>query len=313
MFELFKKRDFSDYINDSFGFFKVEGKNYFKNYLLINGGILVVMLLLSYFVFQLYFKSLFSGTTSHSIENDYFSQYLSDHGPIILLLFAVFFILFLVASSISYAFPSLYLKNMEKTPSQPVSSQVILSDLKKESGRILLFLLAFTFTIFPLIAIAVLISFALVFVLIGIPLLMILIPAIMSCTCLAFNEYLIRKTSFFDSFGYAVKLLKANFWPIVGSTMLIYLIIQIVITLFSTVPQIVFLVKTFTVDQTIGSGFMAQFGLVYLITTLATVLLSFVLNNLLLVNQSLIYYSEREKLENNRNRFDLELLGKTDE
>ena len=37
MFEFYKRRDFGGLISDSFAFFKIYGKNYFKNYFLING------------------------------------------------------------------------------------------------------------------------------------------------------------------------------------------------------------------------------------------------------------------------------------
>ena len=35
MFQLYKKREFSALVGDTFNFFKLEGKNYFKNRIII--------------------------------------------------------------------------------------------------------------------------------------------------------------------------------------------------------------------------------------------------------------------------------------
>lgn len=39
MMQFYKKRDFGALISDTFTFFKENGKNYFKNYILLNGQI----------------------------------------------------------------------------------------------------------------------------------------------------------------------------------------------------------------------------------------------------------------------------------
>ena len=49
MFQLYKKRDFSELVGDTFGFFKLEGKNYFKNYFIINGSLLLLLVVIIYF------------------------------------------------------------------------------------------------------------------------------------------------------------------------------------------------------------------------------------------------------------------------
>ena len=52
MFQLYKKRDFNELVSDTFDFFKIHGKNYFKNYFIINGGFLLILVVLLYFVYE---------------------------------------------------------------------------------------------------------------------------------------------------------------------------------------------------------------------------------------------------------------------
>ena len=59
MFQLYKKRDFSALVGDTFGFFKLEGKNYFKNYFTINGGLLLLLVVIIYFFSNIFIKSSF--------------------------------------------------------------------------------------------------------------------------------------------------------------------------------------------------------------------------------------------------------------
>ena len=61
MFQLYKKRDFSALVGDTFGFFKLEGKNYFKNYFTINGGLLLLLVVIIYFFSNIFIKGAFAG------------------------------------------------------------------------------------------------------------------------------------------------------------------------------------------------------------------------------------------------------------
>ena len=60
MFQVFKKRDFSQLVGDTFSFFKLEGKNYFKNYFIINGGLLLILVVALYFLIKFFFEGTFA-------------------------------------------------------------------------------------------------------------------------------------------------------------------------------------------------------------------------------------------------------------
>lgn len=312
MFQLFKKRTFSSYINDTFDFFKVEGKNYIKNYFLINGGFLVLMMICFYFVFQFYFDII--KQQAYGFDSNYFINYMGEN-PFLIFFFALLlFLLSTVFSAISYSYPTLYLKNMEKHPGKTITTEMIIADLKQNFGRILLYLLGLFFIIFPLSMIAFGFSILLVFIIIGIPILFLLFPSILSVIMLSYNDYLIKETSFFKSYGVAIKMLKKNFWPIVGSTFIMYLILQIITTVFTAIPQMMMMFQLFTSLETkVDYTQSAEYSILYMITIIISMVVGFVLNNLILINQGLIYYSEREVMENNQSRFDIEQLGQNNE
>lgn len=312
MFQLFKKRSFSSYINDTFDFFKVEGKNYFKNFFLINGAFLVLMLICSYFLFQVYFD--FMKSEMQGFQQNYLTDYLEDNGLLIFLLAFAFMILLILFSAIAYSFPTLYLKNMEKYPGQNITTDMIVSDLKSQIGRILIYILGTVFIILPLIFILLGIGMVLIFIIIGIPLLLILFPAIMSVSMLSYNEYLIKGSAFFDSIAVGIKMVKNNFWPIIGSTFIMYFIIQIVASIFTFIPQMILMFNLLTGVKDDAEIFATDtFSVTYMIIMAISMIVGFILNNLLLVNQGLIYYSEREVMENNQSRFDIEQLGQSND
>ncbi|WP_430613331.1 hypothetical protein [Flavobacterium sp. JP2137] len=312
MFQLFKKRSFSSYINDTFDFFKVEGKNYMKNYFLINGGFLVLMLISFYFVFQVYFDIIQSGSIGY--EPDFIINYLQDNALLVFCFGIIMVATLLIFSAISYSYPSLYLKNMEKFPGATITSEMIIADLKKQIGRILIYILGLVFIVMPLFTVAFGLTFMMIFIIIGIPLLLLLLPTLLSLSMLSYNDYLVKGTPFFQSFATAFKMLKNNFWPIIGSTLIMYIILQVVLSIFTLIPQIMMMLQMFTSLKS-DSDIMqsSSFSLLYLITFIISIVVSFVLNNLLMINQGLIYYSEREVMENNQSRFDIDQLGQSNE
>ena len=48
-FQLYKQRKFNDYLNDIIQFFRVFGKDYFKKFFMVNGGVLLVQIMFMLF------------------------------------------------------------------------------------------------------------------------------------------------------------------------------------------------------------------------------------------------------------------------
>lgn len=311
MFQLFKKRNFSALVGDTFDFFKIQGKHYFRNYFIVNGGFLLVLLVLIYFIVKIVFEGIMANASSGYAEPNAIDAFMNENLPLIIGLSIFTGIVALFLTLLSYAFPVAYLDLLQKK--NDFSTKEIIDVIKSKLGKIVIFFIASIFILIPLMMIAVLLSFALVFILIGIPLIFIVIPAMVSWFSLSFYDYISTDSSYFDALGNGFNLLKQKFWPVVGSTAVMYVIMQITVSVVSMIPYFIGIASMFTtLDNTPGtpdSETLTFFMIMLVITMVVSILLNFILQNLLLVNQGIIYYSLREENENNTPKSEMDLIG----
>ena len=310
MFQLFKNRDFGDYISDTFGFFRQTGKHFMKIYFTINGIPLMIMMVLSYFLFKVYFdilKTGMSGQDSSGFENS-----MSDSFPFIVVL-AIFFFLFLIfMSMLNYTVPVIYLDLYDKKKGNNFSVGDVVSALKSNFGKMLIFFIASLFVITPILIIVFILLFLLVFIIIGIPLLLFAIPTVFSWIALSYYEYINFDKGYFEALSDGFSKMKSQYFPIVGSLMLIYIIIQVTMTVFTMIPYAIGMISMFTsLEQNPGStDGLATFGIMMSIVMVITILMSYILNNLMLINQGLAHYSRRENDENIMAQDSIDLIGR---
>ncbi|HSD14552.1 MAG TPA: DUF4013 domain-containing protein [Flavobacterium sp.] len=312
MFQLFKKRNFSELVGDTFTFFKMHGKHYYRNYFIVNGGFLLVLLVLVYFIMKVFFEGMFSNSGEMNAVGNNFDAYINDNLTLIITLGIITAICILFLSLLSYAFPVAYLKLLEKKPD--FETREIVNIIKSKVGKIIIFFITSLFVFIPIMLIVFGLSFVLVFLLIGIPLLMIVIPAMMSWYSLSFYDYISTEKGYFESLGTGFTLLKQKFWPTVGSTAVMYLIMQIVVGFIAMIPYMIGIFSFITAIETqnpTGPGteqlsfLMIMMGL----TMILSILVNFIFQNFILVNQGIIYYSLREENENNMQKSEIDLIG----
>lgn len=309
MFQLFKRRNFSDYISDTFTFFKVTGKHFFKSYFIINGALLLILMTLSYFVFKVYFEMLFANIGSNS--PNFLEDYFNNNIALIIGVFLLFFIVLLFVSLINYTYPIIYLQLFDKNKGNNFQTSDIVRELKSKFGRIMIFFLVLLLMGFTVGLILMGLIFALMFIIIGIPLAIILIPAMIAFVQLSFYEYMDSTSSVFDAFGKGFEKLKQNFWPIVGSTIIMYVIIQTVVTIFTMIPYAIGMARMFTnlENQNSEEETLSFVSILVVIVMCVSILGSYILNNLLVINNGIIYYSLREKSENKTTLSDIDMIG----
>lgn len=315
MFQLYKKRNFSDYISDTITFFKTYGKHFFKNYLIINGGFLLVLCFLMYFIFKVYFEVVFSSIGSSN--SDYFTQYFNSNSFLFIGTLVFFIVLLILISLLNFAFPIIYLQFLSKDASASFTSKEIVLELTKNAGRFLLFILGLLFIICPLIMLIFVLLFLMVFILIGVPLLLIAFPAVLAWINLSFYDYLTEKTNFFTAFKNGFIMLKQQFWTIVGTTFIMLLLIQIIQGIVTMVPYVIGIVSFFSSGETTmndpqNEG-MGTLGIFATLIMILAVLLNYFFNNLILVNQGLIYYSLREENDNISINNEIDSIGADNE
>ena len=315
MFELYKKRDLSANFSDTTAFFKTFGKHYFKNYLVINGMFLMILVVLIYFISKVYMEVLFSGINLRNENNsNYLMDYFNNNMALIAGGFIITFLLIVILSMLNISFPVIYLKLVEKTNGNAFSTQEIISGLKANIGKMIVFFLGSIFIILPLAVIIFGLLFLLCFILIGIPLLFIVGSAFISWITLSYYEYILKDVGYFTAFANGFGLVKQQFWTIVGTTFLMMMLVQIIQGFITMIPYVISMVWMFVSTRNIDktgppTEVFSTMGILIAVIMVFSILLSYIFNNFILVNQGLIYYGLQEEKENNSTKSQIDLIG----
>lgn len=295
MFELFKKRQLGDYIVDSFTFFKAFGKHFFKIFFVINAGMLLVAGALMYWFLKINFNVLSNDTLQKTNPNQVL-DYLGN-SPVIIVFTIIAVIIIVLMSLFNSAYPILYLKLIAEKSSNNFTSTEILATFRQNIWKILKFTIGLVFIIFPILFIAIIALFFLCFILVGIPLIIVAIPTLFTWINLSFYTYLSEEKSFFQSLNHAHLLLKEDFWTTIGASFIVMIMMQMVqasITMFFYFVGIfAFLFFAIANPDFEKSSFQVSPIIIILITLvfLIILVLSNIFNNILVINQGIIYYS----------------------
>jgi hypothetical protein len=314
MFELYKKRDLSANFSDTTTFFKSFGKHYFKNYLVINGIFLMILVVLIYFISKVYMEVLFSGISNAQNNPNYGMAFFNNNLPLILGGFAITFLLIVILSMLNISFPVIYLRLVEKNSSDNFSIQEIINGLKANIGKMIVFFLGSIFIILPLAIIIFGLLFLLCFILIGIPLLFIVGSAFLSWITLSYYEYILKDVGYFRSLANGLRMIKQQFWTIVGTTFLMLMLVQIIQGFITMIPYVISMIWMFVSTKNLQEAgsqtdTFSTMGILLAVIMVFSVLLSYIFNNFILVNQGLIYYSLQEEKENNSTKSQIDLIG----
>lgn len=295
MTELYKKRNFGDLITDTFGFIRNHGKHYFKNYFTINGAFLLIAAVLMYFFSKIYVDFIFGSLQNPMGQMELMESYASWIWAGI-----AGALLFLLITILHQAFPVIYFKHFEARNGTQFSSSELATTLKSYFGRILVF---FFFSLFA-IMLPALIVFTLLVVLsvfiIGIPLLIIAIPVFFAFVQQSLFHFLNSDDTYFTSLGEGWNAVYKNFWPVVGSTAVMHILIQVAMGVFAMIIYIVGAIFIFLdIEQTNNdpNAIFSVLGIFLSILFIFSTLSSLIMNNLLFINQAMAYYSYRESVE----------------
>jgi hypothetical protein len=314
MFSLYKQRNFSALINDTFGFFRAYGKSYFKYYFIINGGLLLILLLLMYFVGGTFMETVFSNIGDPQNGDRIIEEYFNSNVSLFITAGIIGGIIMLILSLLNYSYPVIFMKLVENN-TVPDTKQV-LNAIGRKLGRIILFSLLWLITFLPIIIIVGALSLVLIVIIIGIPFVLILFAAISSWMYLSFFDYLNNNSSYFDALKNGWNILFQNFWHHVGSTAIFYVIITVIHSIVSFIPYFMGIFSILN-DSMEGRQPSAEafsfFGLLMTITFMLSTLLAYVLGNFMFVNQGIIYYSAREENENLSRHSEIDLIGRDSE
>lgn len=315
--QLFKKRDFGAFISDSFTFFKLYGKNYFKNYILLNGLLLILMVVLFIFGYRELFMQMFGSNMSG--ESYYFESYFQDNIGMFIVVGLITLLLFAALMIINYLYPVFYLKRLAEGQIK-IKTDDILGDFKKNAGRIGILCLGMIFIVAPLSLILMTVSYVLIFIIIGFFLMLLVYPTLFNVITFLMYDYFNSQRGFFESLSYSIRSQfsyahgreRSPFWKYWGATIVISVILYVITTIFTFIPMIFFFAKIFTTapDGNFEQNpFAGTFGVMLFVTYGVSTLVSFFLSNMLYVNSGLMYYDSRRDFHQKVELEEIETIG----
>lgn len=306
--QFYKKRDFGELITDTFNFVREYGKNYFKNFFILNGGITLLLLI----VIVLGYGELFQQMFSSNLEGQqfYYEQYFSENQGVFIGVTLLAFLLGYLLMMITYSFPVLYMRRLSKNPSEHISSEQMMNDIKGIGGKFFIFSLGLLFIIIPLSVILFLISTALMLLLIGFFLILIIFPIILNIINLALFEYYHTQSGFFNALGFAIRTqFSNNFFKYLGSIIIIYLVITTITSIFSLIPMLAIVTGGYIlpVDTVLEGNMVAQafYAAIYILYFFANLILS----NIIYINAGFIYYDAKKEFHQEVQMSEIESLG----
>ncbi|MDA6069983.1 hypothetical protein NJT12_10180 [Flavobacterium sp. AC] len=270
---------------------------------------------LMYWFLKINFRFLFNDNLK-GVPTDYLLKYFNNNYPLLIAVVVLFVLILLIVSLFNSSYPILYLKLIAEKNTNDFTAKDILSAFKQNIWKMFKFSFGLVFILFPVLVVTVLLLFFLCFVLIGFPLLIIAIPALFTFINFSFYSYLIQEKSFFQSLNHAYILLKKDFWAIIGATFIVMVIIQMIqgsITLFFYFVGIFIFLGTVLVNPNFDVKPVEDSPILLFTISLIFIILlaiSTIFNNILVINQGIIYYSL--DTENKTSTTDIDLIGSND-
>lgn len=309
MIQIYKKREFGELISDTFNFFKEHGKNYFKNYIIINGLIVLLLVVVFVFSFQEIFAQLFNSNLQG--QRFFFEQYFAQNQISLIISGVILFVLLLLLSFINYSFPVFYLKRLAETGKKEITSEELLTDIRKNAGKFFKFFLGMLITMLPIMIIAMLFSALLMMIVIGIFLFIFMIPVILNIINFTFFDYFNTQRSYFDALREGFRIQFSAFWKYFGSTVIIYIVMQVVSYAFTILPMSILMGTFLTVPDAGNSENFKEgtFFVILFIIYFISIVLSLLLSNIIYVNSGLMYYDSRKDLHRSLDIQEIDSIG----
>ncbi|ALR31686.1 hypothetical protein ATE47_14725 [Chryseobacterium sp. IHB B 17019] len=317
MMQFYKKRDFGTFISDSFAFFKLHGKNYFKNFILLNGLLLILMVVLIILGFREFFGVLLGSNIGG--QSYYFEQMLTDNLGLFILLGVLLFIISTALMTINFLFPVFYMKRVAEGH-KDIKTDDLLSDFKANGKKVFLTYLGLTFLVMPAATILFGFSYFLIIIFIGIVLMLFVGPTLFNIILFLCYDYFNSERGFFESLSYAVRSQfsytngreGSPYWKYWGSTLIMGILFYIITAIFSSIPMILYFVTLTTTTSNaefeknpLGGSFGMLIFFLYGVSTLVS---SFLMN-VMYVNSGLMYYDSRTDLHQKVELEEIETIG----
>lgn len=312
MFQLYKSRDFSLYFKDTFGFLRMHGKHFFKNYLTVNGIFLLILVSMSYIFYEIYQDILMQGiynNNSNALEN-----YFNENAGSVFLYGFIYIIVALIVGVLNYAYIPIYFKLYEKHLGANFASKEIVDELLANIGKLFTFMLATIVISIPVLIVAAIAGFILAITCIGIPFLIFLGALLSFFYHSALMEYIKSdEKGVFECFGYSLKLCFQKFFPSIGAIGIFIILGAIFQSIFGIIHTVIMMFTGLTSFENPSQMSEPETWSALFIILFVLQIISYIINLLvsavLQVNQAIVYYGLKEDKENINTQHTIDEIG----
>ncbi len=312
--QLYKNRGFSEFFSDTFSFLKEDGKHFFKHFFIVNGIFILILMVLSYFFMSFYFEGIMSGMENpNALDGP--DAFFNENLPLIIIFGSLFAIAVLVLGALIFSFTPIYLKLYSERRGPDFHTKEIVSEFRKNLGKIAVFFLVTLLISIPAFAIIIILCFVLFITIVGILFIPLLIAFVSLLYQLAFMEYLHTNKGVLQGYGYAWTLISKKFWAAVGSVALFYLMIQVIQGIVTLIPYMAGMFSIITDSERMESDLQGVSGTLItlmVIVYLVSFLISLIGNAVLQLNQGMVYYGLKEHTENIHTQNVIDTIGTSD-
>ena len=317
MIKLYKNRDFGTFITDCFSFFKHYGGNYFKNFILINGVVLLLLILVAYFGFKEFLGQIFGGNLSG--ESYYFEQYFQENIALFIGVGILLLIIYSLLMMLNLLYPVFFIHRIANGQTS-IKADEIISDFKTNSGKVLRLFLGLILLVIPVAMVISMISYLLIFVFIGLPILLFVVPTIFNAIIFLVYDYMYTNRGFFESLSYSIRTQfsytngreKSPYWKYWGSTTILFALYYIVTMIFSAIPMVL-LITRLSIAPSTGNfednPFQNGIGTVIAVLYGVMIVVSAFLMNVLYINSALQYFDSRRDLHQQLEMEEIDTIG----
>jgi len=312
--ELLKKRNFGLVMNDTFLFFKQHGKPFFKHYFTLNGIFLMILVTFIFITFKYFFESLFASLNNENVNR--FDVNINNNPELYISIIIVFLILIAILSLFSISVPVLFLKNIFEKKSENLTTKEVWNQLMQIKSKMFLFLLSLIVLAIPFGILFLLMTKMPNFLILWLPFYLIVFPIYVAWIYQSYFIFLIDEKPLVESYKKGFENIKSSFWMTLGNIVIMYIIIQVVQVILSIIPYLILIFNVF-VNPNPGSRMdqdetFSMVGIMLSIIFVLFVLSSYVLNNLIIINQGIIFFSCKENAENLSTTDLIDSIGRQD-
>jgi len=314
MLQLYKSRDFGLLFKDTFAFLKMHGAHFFKNYVLVNGLFLAVLIAMSYILYVQVAEMQALGLLEQENQEEFF-RYIDQHWDFIISYGILYLILGAFVGILNYAYIPLYFKLYEEHKGANFSSKEISNALFANFGKLMKFFLVTIVISIPLMIAASIVMTIMAFTIIGIPFILFLVALISFFYHSSLMEYMkYDDKGILDCYGYSLQLCFQKFFPTVGAVgvfMLLIIVFQFTYDFIKT--AILYLLGISIVDDPAYLGDLDKTSLIFIIAfslQIITYIINFFTAAMLQIHQAIVYYSLKEDRENIHTQNTIDTIGR---